>query len=153
MNNPPDEATILGLKRTGRTHLKGIDDRGPLSQTTGKQGFAALQAEAIIHEKHRLESVAELYCLLSLLAWGGILSGPNAATKGKTTYQFGKGRKLDRTEAAHCLPGQILINGHYPDTILDTAANVLQAGLQPIPTSSKLRHLFGRTASLQNSHA
>jgi hypothetical protein len=145
MINQTDDASILGLKTTGRTHLKGIDDRGPLSKTTGKQGFAALQAEAIIHEKNRLESVAELYCLLSLLAYGGILSGTNSATKGQTTYQFGKGSKADRTEAAHCLPGQILINGHYPDIILDTAANVEQAGLKPIAMSSKLRHLFGRT--------
>lgn len=145
MTNQTDDATILGLKTNRRTHLKGIDDRGPLSLTTGQQGFAALQAEAIIHERNRLESVAELYCLLCILSYGGILSGANAATKGKTTYQFGKGKKADRTEAAHCLPGQILINGHYPDIILDTAANVANAGLKPIPMSSKLRHLFGRT--------
>lgn len=143
--NHDEEAAQLGLHRTGRTAIIGLDDRKPLYQTTGQSGVAALRAEAGIHERNRLETVAELYALLSVLAWAGILSGGNAASKGKTTYQFGKGSREARTEAAHCLPAQVLINGRYPNSLLESAANVHRAGLKPLPVASKLRNLFGRT--------
>jgi hypothetical protein len=143
--NHDEEAAHLGLHRTGRTPIIGLDDRKPLHQTTGQSGIAALRAEASIHERNRLETVAEFYALMSVLAWAGILSGPNAASKGKTTYQFGKGTKESRTEAAHCLPAQVLINGRYPNSLLESAANVHQCGLKPLPVASKLRNLFGRT--------
>jgi len=143
--NHDEEAAQLGLSRSGRTAIIGIDDRKPLWQTTGQSGHAALRAEAAIHERHRLETVAEFYALLSALAWAGILSGDNSASKGKTTYQFGKGSKEKRTEAAHCLPAQVLINGRYPNSLLESAAHVHRCGLKPLPVASKLRNLFGRT--------
>ncbi len=143
--NHDEEAAQLGLSRSGRTAIIGLDDRKPLYQTTGQTGIAALRAEACIHERNRLETVAEFYALLSVLAWAGILSGDNSASKGKTTYQFGKGTKESRTEAAHCIPAQVLINGLYPNSLLESAANVHRCGLKPLPVASKLRNLFGRT--------
>ena len=143
--NPDEERAQLGLSKTGRTIMPRLDDRPTLGQRTGKTGLASLRAQALIHERDRLETVAEFFCLMGVLAWAGILSGDNSASKGKTTYQDGKGSKKDNTEAAHCLPAQVLINGHLPNIILESAARVHNSGLKPLPVSSKLASLFART--------
>lgn len=143
--NYDEDAPIRGSRTTGRAFLAGLDDRLPLAQTTGKAGVASLRAEACIHERTRLETVAEFFALMSVLAAAGILAGDNSASKGKTTFQFGKGSRSDNTEAAHCLPAQVLINGQYPNAILESAAHVHRCGLKPIAVSSKLVNLFART--------
>lgn len=138
----------LGVRRSGRTRIPGIDDRvAPVTAGfTGDRLPAEVEC-AREHERHRLESVAELYCLLGVLSKSGVLGVPSTVTLGKTTYQFGRGVRPDRTEAAHCLPGQLLFDGVRPDDILvqKGAAFLENRGLKAVAITSKIRNLFGRT--------
>lgn len=140
-----DAPGTMGADRKARLILPRLNDAVPLKDLTSRSGVNGLCDEAVMHEEDRLETVAEFFALMSVLAWAGILSGDNAASKGRTHYQDGTGSKANRTEAAHCIPQQVLINGRYPHELLGTESSVHQCGLKPLPVYSKLVSLFART--------
>lgn len=140
-----DAPGTMGAGRTARFILPRLNDAVPLKELTSRKELDGLAFEAEEHEKDRLETVAEFFALMSVLAWAGILSGDNAASKGRTWYQDGKGTKADRTEAAHCIPQQVLINGRRPPDLLDSESELHQGGLKPLPVFTKLVSVFART--------
>jgi hypothetical protein len=140
-----DAPGTMGADRKGRFFLPRLNDAVPLKDLTSRSGLEGLFDEAVKHEKDRLETVAEFFALMSLLAWAGILSGDNAASKGRTYYQDGWGTKASRTEAAHCIPQQVLINGRRPPDLLKSESQVHSAGLKPLPVFTRLVSVFART--------
>ena len=128
-----------------RAHIIGLDKpvSNPLSQESDQA--RAIRKQAHDHEKARLESVAEMMALVALMVWKGFFHGREVVTVGKAEYQFGRGVKTDKTEAAHCLPGQAAFDStplhRAPDWSVE---KVERAGFKPLALSSKLRNVAGR---------
>ncbi len=138
---------------SNRKQVIGLDKQTsrPLSSYT--QPERALLKQALAHETHRLESVAETLALIGLMTLKKVLSGNEmVAVKGDAEYQFGEGVKAHGTVGAHCLPGKINFNNTHLHIMAEWRPDVIkQRGMKPIPLSSKLRNLFARVDVFDSS--
>jgi len=140
-----------------RKHIIGLDkpDSRPLSSYSHPE--LALRKQALEHEQHRLECVAEMLALVGLMTLKKVLSGnETVAVEGEAEFQFGKGVKKHGTVGAHCLPGKLNFNGTSLHEKIEWRAELIQKqGMKPLPLSSKLRNLAGRVdvadASINNT--
>jgi hypothetical protein len=88
------------------------------------------------HGQNRLETVAKVFELVSALKESGAIRPDDAILTGGAQFQLGEGSLLDRTAAAHKLPGQILLglapeeNGS-PTPAIDPRPNVRLDDLVP----------------------
>ena len=128
------------MNQVKRHQIIGLNKPLPLA------GGLAMQAS--VHERHRLESVAEEIVLVCVLAGSRVVGSAHSVTvEGSARYQFGKGVREDNTVAAHCLPGRLLVNARPIDTLSQwLSENALKScGIKSLPMTSKLRNLHGRT--------
>jgi hypothetical protein len=127
-----------------RDYLIGLDKRSarPLNAYTHPE--QALRNQALTHEKHRLEAVAETLALVGLMAVKQVLRGNEVVVvKGGAVFQFGKGVEEHATVGAHCLPGRLNFNNAHLHEMVEWRPEVIQQrGMKPLPLSSKLRNLF-----------
>ena len=133
--------TVNQLKQRSHRHqIIGLDKPSAVA------GELAIQAS--IHERHRLESVAEEVVLACVLAGSKVIGSADLVTvQGGARYQFGRGVREDNTVAAHCLPGRLLINARPIDTLSQWVSedSLKHRGIKSLPMTSKLRNLHGRT--------
>lgn len=129
-----------------RKHLVGIDDRR-FSSIRGQADLKPhLRVQAREHELHRLESVAEVLCLVAIMIRQGVLTGRETVSADAAIFQFGKGSRIASVQAAHCLPGQLKFDAHPFHLMGNWNESTLRdRGLKPIPLDGKLRNLSGRT--------
>jgi hypothetical protein len=121
-----------------REHLIGLDE--PASNAS------PLLLQAFTHEKHRLESVAEMLALLGVLTMKNVLNWYDAVQVRGAVFQWGEGSSATGQVAAHCLPGQIRFNGAAPHERPCWTADFLeQRGLKALAIDSKLRNVSART--------
>ena len=133
-------------RKPPREHLIGLDQQttGPLSAAADPK--AVLRDQASIHERHRLESVAETVALVGAMTFQKVLSGREQIRVRGAVFQFGRGVLEDNTVAAHCLPGQLEFNSRPVHTMPDwNEAFLRECGLKPLALSSKLRNVCART--------
>jgi hypothetical protein len=137
----------------GRKFLGGLDTPVSRPLSSYSQPELALRKQAVEHEQHRLESVAETLALVGLMTVKKVLSGNEVvAVKGEAVYQLVSGVKKHGTVGAHCLPGKLNFNGAHLHIRAEwKPEEIKQKGMKPLPLSSKLRHLFGRVDVLDGS--
>ncbi len=129
-----------------RKHLVGIDDRRFTSIRGQADLKPHLRVQAREHELHRLESVAEVLCLVAIMIRQGVLTGRETVSAEAAIYQFGTGSLVASVQAAHCLPGQLKFDGQPFHLMANwSKSTLLDRGLKPIPLDGKLRNLSGRT--------
>ena len=129
-----------------RHFVIGLDQgtTAPLSAAADPQ--AVLREQASIHERHRLESVAETIALVGAMTFQKVLSGLERVRVGAAVFQFGRGALEDNTVAAHCLPGELEFNSRPVHTMPNwNEAFLRECGLKPLALSSKLRNVSART--------
>jgi hypothetical protein len=88
-----------------RKHVKGLDISTAEPLSAAKNAEAVLRDQAKNHERHRLESVAEAFVLVSTMTHRKALSGREKIGVRGAVFQFGCGVQKDNSVAAHCLPG------------------------------------------------
>ncbi len=125
-------------------HLKDHPMPGKLSAQPDP--LLALRQQAVMHEHHRLETIAELLAITAILTVQRVLTGHEVITIGRAMFQFGKGDRAQGIQAAHCLPGHPYFNGLALHTVDEWQPEILaRHQLKPLPLASKLRNLCGRT--------
>ena len=140
-----------------RKHIIGLDKPVSRPLNSYSQPEMALRKQALEHERHRLECVAEMLALVGLMTLKQVLTGNEAvAVEGEAEFQFGQGVKKHGTVGAHCLPGKLNFNGTSLHEKVEWRPDLIeQQGMKPLPLSSKLRNLFGRVdvadASINNA--
>lgn len=135
-----------------RTQIIGLDKPQASALRTAADPLKTLRQQAAEHERHRLESIAEITVLVAVMAGRGVISGREIVVVGRAVFQFGTGARKDNTQAAHCLPGQLEFNARPLHTLPDwNPAFIRERGLKPLPLSSKLRNLCGRTDAVDGS--
>lgn len=135
-----------------RTHIIGLDKptAPPLGGVANPQHV--LREQALTHEKHRLESIAEMLALAGLMTVKKVLAGREVVTVRGAVYQFGQGVRVHGTIAAHCLPGQLRFNDVAIHQMSEWKADLIkERGMKPLALGSKLRNLFGRTDVVDGS--
>jgi hypothetical protein len=141
-----DHHNVVGQSRDVNQVKEGRHQIICLDKPSALAGGLAMQA--LIHEGNRLESVAEEIVLACVLAGSKVIGSADMVTvAGGARYQFGKGARKDNTVAAHCLPGRLLVNARPIDTLAEWLKEdaLKDRGIKPLPISSKLRNLHGRT--------
>lgn len=119
-----------------RNHLMGIDKPRPLPKAKQNR----------IHERHRLESVAEMLALLGILTMKQVLTGNDAVGVRGAVFQWGEGDKSAKLAAAHCIPGQIKFNGvALHERMVWTEVYLQEKGIKPLHMDAKLRNVSART--------
>jgi hypothetical protein len=129
-----------------RKQLIGLDKPtvGPLSASANPR--TVLRYQALLHEMHRLETVAEAMALVGVMTFTNALTGREKIRVGGAFFQFGQGVRKDDTVAAHCLPGQLEFNSVPLHEMPDWNESFLkECGLKPLALSSKLRNVYART--------
>jgi len=101
---------------------------------------SAYRIKAVDHSAGRNESVAELLCIISLLKNVGDIPGNSTMAWSAAQRQAIRGDRM--SDAAHCLPCQILINGSVP------SAFVKAEGLDSRYLKQELDALFGKVTVL-----
>jgi hypothetical protein len=135
-----------------RVQIIGLDKPQAAALRSAADPLKTLREQAAQHEEHRLESVAEITALVALMAVKGAISGREVVVVGRAVFQFGTGVRKDNTQAAHCLPGQLEFNARPLHTLPDwNPAFLKERGMRPLPLSSKLRNLCGRTDAVDGS--
>ncbi|HWB05822.1 MAG TPA: hypothetical protein VG796_22565 [Verrucomicrobiales bacterium] len=140
-----------------REHTNRPFDPRPLHRRPNipKGGIDYLSA-AKIHEASRLQTVAEMLALIGMMTRNGVLTEDACASVCKALRQSGKGRRKAQTQAAHCIPGHILINGIPIDDYLESPPGqhglhytreefLRKRGFVPHKLCDKIRELFERT--------
>jgi hypothetical protein len=89
---------------------------------------------AIKHEVERQRVVASIILELNLMAVVGVLKKDVKVSLGGAHFQSLKGEDANATEAAHCAPRQILLNGRPADEAFSNAAD-----------GFRLKVMFGET--------
>lgn len=129
--------------------LKGPEDivRAYGSYPTEEEANDALAKQAWRHEDNRLDSVTQELVLVSALAALKVIRRHDMVTAAGAPPQWNKGTKPDKTNAAHCLPGRILLNARPLDNLSEWLSEdfLNRCGFKALPLSSKLRWLHGRT--------
>src|SRR5689334_16549098 len=129
-----------------RTQIIGLDKPVVQPLRSSTEPLGTLRGQASGHEKHRLDSVAEVAAIVSVMVVKQVLIGYEVVTVGPAVFQFGTGVRSDHTQAAHCLPGQIEFNGRPIHMSTGWDESLLgRLGVKPLALSSKLRNLSGRT--------
>jgi hypothetical protein len=129
-----------------RKQLIGLDKpaAGPLSAAANPRTVLSYQAS--LHEKHRLETVAEAMALVGVMTFTKALTGREKVRVRGAFFQFGQGVRKDDTVAAHCLPGYLEFNSVPLHEMPNWNENFLtECGLKPLALSSKLRNVYART--------
>ncbi|HEX2749350.1 MAG TPA: hypothetical protein VHM91_15180 [Verrucomicrobiales bacterium] len=141
-----------------RDHTNRPFDARPLHRRANlipKGGIDYLSA-AKIHEASRLKTVAEMLALMGMMTCRGVLSEEACVSVCKALRQSGRGRKRAKTQAAHCIPGHVLINGIPIDDYLESPPSqkglhytreefLRKRGFIPHALCDKIRELFERT--------
>lgn len=131
---------------TPRQHIIGLDKPTAAPLRSAADPTAQLATQASIHERHRLDSIAEVLALVALLTARKVLIGHETVSVRGAVYQWGQGVSTDATVGAHCLPGQLLFNGSaLHDCPHWTPQFLTDRGFKALPLSSKLRNLSART--------
>jgi hypothetical protein len=131
---------------SNRLHIKGLDKPAAQALRLAADPRGVLRTQAGVHERHRLETVAETLALTGLMTAKKVLTGREVVTVAGAVFQFGKGVRADATVAAHCLPGQLEFNAWPIHAFADWNMETLrERGMKPLPLSSKLCNLSGRT--------
>jgi hypothetical protein len=109
------------------------------------RSMAELAKQATRHEKNRLDTVAETLALVGLLFQRGVLLGNEVITVRGAIFQSVSGSQVDRTQAAHCIPGWLQFNS-LPLHEMDAwnVPDLQSKGFKPLPFSSKVRNLAMR---------
>jgi hypothetical protein len=143
---PPDQ----------REHLPGSFDARPLHQRpelVPAGGIPEINA-AKLHETWRLQAVGELFSLLAILACRGVIDELETVEVVKAHVQQGTGSEAQDTEAAHRIPGQVLIGGislqqYLQDPPAAASDNVYQflysRGFLPDQLQQVVMSIFART--------
>ena len=107
---------------------------------------AAIEKQAELHERNRLDSVAEELVLMAVMRKKQVLMGTENISVNGAKRQFRRGSRADETNAAHCLPGQLCLNSLLVFELHGIQERLLkERGIKPLPLFSKLTHLHGRT--------
>jgi hypothetical protein len=129
-----------------RQELIGLDKPTAIPLSLAANPKTLLRDQALTHEQHRLESVAEAMALVGVMTFQKALSGPETVRVGGAIFQFGRGALINNTVAAHCLPGQLEFNSLPLHTMPNwNEAFLSERGLKPLALSSKLRNVSART--------
>ena len=130
-----------------RIEIVGIDKQNtPSIRQAGSNVSAQLHAQATLHERNRLDSVAEILALIAILVRQRVLQGTEVVAIAGALYQYDQGSVANHTQAAHCLPGHLTFNTQsIHDLDRWTQADLTRSKLKPIPIAAKLRNLGGRT--------
>ncbi|HEY1083053.1 MAG TPA: hypothetical protein VGE29_12360 [Prosthecobacter sp.] len=105
-----------------------------------------LQNQAFAHSQNRLDTVAEMLALVSILKMQRILTGREVISVAGAVVQHGIGSAEEKLQAAHCLPGQVFFDSCLLENLSDWNISDLRGkGLKELPLASKLRGVAGRT--------
>jgi hypothetical protein len=127
-------------------YVPGIDGptETPLRLATNRK--AEIERQAQWHEGNRLHSVAEELALLAVMRKQQVFLGAEKISVIAAQRQFRSGTRADETQAAHCLPGQLLLNSlPIYDLHGEQERLIRRRGMKPLPLFSKLTHLHSRT--------
>ncbi len=96
-----------------RTHSDRPFDNRPLHLRTEviPAGGIDFLSAAKLHEAKRLEIVAEMLALVGMMTCRGVFDKDALVSVCKALRQNGSGSRVEDTQAAHCIPGHILIDG------------------------------------------
>jgi hypothetical protein len=110
------------------------------------------------HEESRLKAIAEMFCILGLLAREQVLDEEAFFTHAGAKEQDGMGSDDRGTQAAHCLPGHLMVDrlrlddylrqppGEKGEGIHETCEEFLRScHFLPEELCSAVKELFGRT--------
>jgi hypothetical protein len=110
--------------------------------------YGDLKKDAQEHEKLREELVGELLCILNIMATKKIIPPESYPIVTISKAQFQAVHSTDEKQAAHCMPGQILLNGKTPSHFLMIGQNLSDDTMM---TAMRLNAIFSRTEDLHNN--
>ena len=128
---------------TQKWHL--LDHTPKIAADSKGTVHAIVREQAALHERNRLDTVAETLAMVGLLNRSKVLSGLEAVTVTGAQFQWASGSREQGTQAAHCLPGWLHFNSMSLHAMPDWNVGNLQAhGLKAQPLSIIMRNLGGR---------
>jgi hypothetical protein len=141
-----------------RDHTNRAYDPRPLHQRPEliPPGGIDYLSAAKLHEASRLKTVAEMLALFGMMTCRTVLNEQMTVQVCKALRQSGSGSKSADTQAAHCIPGHILIDSIPLDEHLESPPGeeglhytreefLRKRGFIPHAFCDKVRELFERT--------